>query len=151
MFGLLRTGGRAYLADLGGWGDSSMYWLAILIGAVLGLGGGGVALLSAYSTHGLTPLFGPPSFSAYGIYVLTMLGPIVSILAAVFAFKKQYLNFAGMWVPEIAGMMMYVSSLLIVGFIATNRISLLPAAACALGGLFILVASDELKRAPASA
>jgi hypothetical protein len=128
-----------------------MYWLGIMIGAALGLVGALVALVLAYSTHGLTPLFGAASYSAFGAYVLTMLAPIVSILCAIFAFKKQYLTTANMWVPEIAGMLMFVSSLVIIGFIATSRMTLLPGVACALGGLFILLASDELKRATAPA
>ena len=68
-----------------------MYWFGILIGAALGVGGGVIGLILAYSTHGLTPLFGPASFYALMIYVLTMFGPIGSIVAAILAFKKQVL------------------------------------------------------------
>ena len=125
-----------------------MYWFGILIGAALGVGGGIVGLLLAYSTHGLTPLFGPASFSAWAVYVMTMFGPIASILAAIIAFKKQ--SFSEIWVPEIAGMLMICGALAMVGYVATDRITLLPAAASALGGLIILVASDELKTAPAA-
>jgi hypothetical protein len=128
-----------------------MYWFGIMIGAALGLVGGLVALILAYSTHGLTPLFGAASYSAFIFYVLTMLAPIVSILCAIFAFKKQCLAFANMWIPEIAGMLMFGSGLVMIGFIATNRMTLLPGVVCALGGLFILLASDELKRATAPA
>jgi hypothetical protein len=125
-----------------------MYWLGILIGAALGIAGGVVGLLMAYSTHGLTPLFGPASFSALGVYMITMFGPIACILAAIVAFKKQVVF--DMWVPEIAGMFMILGSLAMMGFVATNRISLLPAVACALGGLILLVSSDELKTVPAA-
>ena len=45
-----------------------MYWFGILIGAALGVGGGVIGLILAYSTHGLTPLFGPASFYALMIY-----------------------------------------------------------------------------------
>jgi hypothetical protein len=125
-----------------------MYGFGILIGAALGIGGGIVGLLLAYSTHGLTPLFGPASVTAFGIYVLTMFGPIASILAALIAFKKQ--SFIQMWVPELAGMLMFCGALAMVGFVATDRMTLLPAAASALGALILLVASDELKTAPAA-
>ena len=126
-----------------------MYWLGILIGAALGLGGGIVGLLLAYSAHGLTPLFGAASYSAFGIYLLTMFGPIASILAAIIAFKKQ--SFSEIWVPELAGMLMFCGALAMFGFVATDRMTLLPGAVSALGALIILVASDELKRATAPA
>src|SRR5262245_16297412 len=104
-----------------------MYWFGILIGAVLGIGGGIVGLLLAYSTHGLTPLFGPASFYAFAVYVATMFGPIASILGAIIAFKKQSLS--EMWVPELAGMLMFCGALAMFGFVATDRMTLLPAAA----------------------
>jgi hypothetical protein len=72
-----------------------------------------------------------------------MFGPIASILAALIAFKKQ--SFIQMWVPELAGMLMFCGALAMVGFVATDRMTLLPAAASALGALILLVASDELK------
>jgi hypothetical protein len=125
-----------------------MYWFAILIGAALGLVGGVTGLIVAYATHGLTPLVAPANFNAFATYVMTMLGPIASIVMAILALKKQYLGV--MWVPELAGMLMYGSGVAMMGFVATGRLSLLPAVCSALGGLFILFASDELKRAPSA-
>ena len=72
-----------------------------------------------------------------------MFGPIGSIVAAILAFKKQVLF--EMWVPELAGMLMLGSSIAMMGFVATGRLSLLPGVASALGAMIILVSSDELK------
>ena len=124
-----------------------MYWLGILVGAALGLVGGVTGLILAFAAHGLTPLFAPANFNAWGVHVVSILGPAGSIVSAAISLKKQMVG--EFWLPELAGMLMFTSGLAMVGFLGTSGMTMLPGAMSLLGGLIILLATDELKPKPA--
>ena len=100
-------------------------------------------MILAYATHGLTPLFVPANFNAFGVSLVCVLGPIASIVCAVISFKKQMVG--EFWLPELAGMAMFTSGLAMVGFLGTSGMTMLPGAMSLAGGLAILLATDELK------
>jgi hypothetical protein len=122
-----------------------LYWLGIWAGALLGVLGGIAGLVVSFESFGWE-LFTTEHFNQFMTAFWTVAGPVGSILSAAISLMQRLL--VDIWMSEVGGLVMFVSGLLMMGFVATSRMTLLPGVVSVAGSMLLLIASDEIKPMP---